>query len=79
MESLTLREPLLLLPLCCAVLCCLSPTAYSAQVCDVLSGAVLPGLTQHYSNMGLANMIWDVMAHMPFPYRAEVRLTRVTA
>lgn len=39
----------------------------------MLSGAVLPGLTQHYSNMGLANMIWDVMAHMPFPYRAEVR------
>lgn len=44
------------------------------QVCGVLSGALLPALTQHYSNMGLANMLWDVMAHMPFAYRAEVRM-----
>jgi hypothetical protein len=43
------------------------------QVCDVLSGAIMPALVQHHANLGLANMVWDVLAHMPFPFRAEVR------
>lgn len=42
------------------------------QVCGVLGDAVLPALTQHYSNLGLAHMVWDVMAHMTFPFRAKV-------
>jgi hypothetical protein len=42
------------------------------QVCEVLSGNLLPALAQHYSNLGMANMVWDVLAHMPFPYRGEV-------
>jgi hypothetical protein len=42
------------------------------QVCDVLSGAIMPALVQHHANLGLANMVWDVLAHMPFPFRAEV-------
>jgi len=38
-----------------------------------LGDAVLPALAQHYSNLGLAHMVWDVMAHMTFPFRAKVR------
>lgn len=49
------------------------PAAVSCvQVCEVLSGNLLPALAQHYSSLGMANMVWDVLAHMPFPYRGEV-------
>jgi hypothetical protein len=41
-------------------------------VVAVVSEVVLPALGMFPANLALAEMVWDVLAPLPFPVRAEV-------